>query len=281
MPLVVACAAIISGLTLAALLNFRRRPFLAMGWAWFLIALIPVIGIVRVGNQAYADRYTYLPHAGLLLAVVWGVYSLSEGRPAVKKPLVILAGTLMIVFVLRSQRQTAIWKDSISLFSHAVSVTRDNALARLNLGQALERAGRRQEAVEHLEEALRQEPNDHMAYFNLGVTLWNMGQQTRAEAAYREALRLWPGFAEARYNLGTILMRMSRDDEAAAQLTEAIRLRPQFPEACLNLGVIFMNHGDPEKARDLFQRTLLLDPASSAARANLASLPPAGTRHPR
>jgi hypothetical protein len=189
--------AISAGVVLA----WRRRPHLLVGWCWFLGTLVPVIGVVQVGQQAYADRYTYVPLIGLFLIVVWGGAELVERIRCNRRIVTAFAVLVLAGLGVTSWFQTRHWRTSESLFRHAVEVTPPNHGARENLGAALELQGRHAEAIEQLQESLRINPNSYTAHFILGVILQRTGNLDASIWNLQQALRSYPQSEEARQAL--------------------------------------------------------------------------------
>jgi tetratricopeptide (TPR) repeat protein len=185
---------LISGLALAALTAalFRARktkPYLLAGWLWFLVILVPSIGLVQAGTQALADRFTYIPLIGIFIAVVWGAGDVLKSRPRVAAAMAVAVLSLCVAC---ASLQTRYWKDSITVFGRAVSVTRNNSLAEFHLGSALEEQGRPADAIPHLREAIRLEPRLYPAYYKLGSALRAVGQPEEAADNFRLAVHYRP-----------------------------------------------------------------------------------------
>jgi tetratricopeptide (TPR) repeat protein len=215
--------------TILLLGQWRRRPWLAVGWLWYLGTLVPVIGLVRIGAQSHADRYTYLPSVGALLVLVWGGQELCK-RPGRRWLTVTLAAGVLIAAGLLTTLQLRHWQDTVTLFRRAVAVTSGNWLAHNNLAAELIRRGELNEAMWHLERALASRPDYDSAYANLGIAYINLRQPDRAVAALRTAVRLNPRETTAWYRLGVTLARL----------------------------------GDLAGAREAYDRLLPLDPAQAA-----------------
>lgn len=254
--------------SIAVLAARRQWPFLLAGWLWFSGTLVPVIGLVQVGVQAMADRYTYFSLTGLFIAGVWGTSALLRRA---KAPVlfgmvigIVILGACAAVTVVQLQY----WRNSIALFSHALAVTRDNALANNNLGTALAAAGRRDEALAYYQEAVRLEPGRAQYQNNLATALARAGQQDAAIAHYEAAIRIEPQFAEPYNNLGAVLLAQHRVDEAITNLSEAVRLDPANSEARNNLGSAFLSAGKPEDALAQYAIALRLNPANASTHLN-------------
>ncbi|HYV17450.1 MAG TPA: tetratricopeptide repeat protein [Verrucomicrobiae bacterium] len=195
---VIVSSAILAALTFGAIRFRRSRPYLLIGWAWYLVTLAPVAGIVQVGWQARADRYTYIPLIGIFLAAVWAISDRIGERPAF---LASLATAVVVLLGIGAFVQTGHWRDSETLFRHALAVTDDNAVAHLNLGTALLRRHQLAEAEEHFTEAVRINPAFAEAHSNLGVALGRQGRTDEAILEFRRALELQPDYPDARRNL--------------------------------------------------------------------------------
>ncbi|MFC1657608.1 tetratricopeptide repeat protein, partial [Candidatus Moduliflexota bacterium] len=196
--------AVLAGITIVALRVRDRRPWLAVGWLWYLVALLPVIGLMQVGAQAVADRYTYIPLVGLFIAVVWTVGDWSV-TPLRARGLALAAIAVVILSAGLSRRQSAPWKDSGALFSHAVAVTTDNWLMENNLGKVYFDAGRHREAEQHFAAAVRIRPDYVLARYNLGLTLYWQWRLDESIAHFSEAVRIRPDYASAHHRLGRSL----------------------------------------------------------------------------
>jgi len=232
---VVLAGGLILGLTVLFIVQRRRYPFLLTGWLWYCGTLVPVIGLVQVGNQAMADRYTYVPSLGVLILAIWGVYELTH-RWRYHELALSAAGCAAVVLCFgMTRQQIGYWKDDETLFRHALEVTENNYVAYNNLGVTLEKKGQTDAAIRQYQEAIHVKPDDVEAYLNLGGILGANGQTDAAIHQFQEAVRLAPDDALAHYNLGTALGVKGRIDEAIRQFQEAIRLKPDYPEARHNL----------------------------------------------
>jgi hypothetical protein len=202
----------------------ERYPFLLMGWLWYCGTLVPVIGLVQVGSHAMADRYTYLPSVGVLICAVWGAAELARHRSYLATPL--LAGTAggILLCVELTRHQLGYWQESETLFRQALKVTTENPVASNNLGDALVRKGRIDEAIGHFQQALRLMPDFDDAHNSLGNALARKGQLGEAILQFEEAVRLRPDRAVPHYNLGMVLAVKGKFDEAVRNYREAVRL---------------------------------------------------------
>jgi tetratricopeptide (TPR) repeat protein len=247
----------------------RRYRGLPVGWFWYLGTLVPVIGLVQVGRQSMADRYTYIPLIGLFLIAAWGAPELVARRRYGRIALPVVAACAILSCAGLAMAQVRCWSDSAALWQHALQVTEDNYLAHNNLAGVLLAQGNNTEAVPHVLEALRIKPDFADAQINLGVILVRQGKLNEAASYFMEALRIDPDFAEAQYDLGRVLFRQGRFDEAAQRFGEALRIEPDFLEAQNNLGVVLMRQGKLDEAIAHFVEALRIKPDSVEATNNL------------
>ncbi|MEJ2730327.1 MAG: tetratricopeptide repeat protein [Deltaproteobacteria bacterium] len=234
---ITAAAALLTVIFILVILQIRRRPYLAVGWMWYFGTLVPVIGLIQVGNQALADRYTYIPLIGLFILIAWGANDLL-GRWRVSRIFAMITAVILILALSAvSHTQVGHWADNIALFSHAVKVTRNNYLAHLSLGKALHDAGRDRQALQHYAEALQINPNSTHAHVNVGSGLLAQGKIARAMDHFNRALELNPDFAEAHNNLGLALVRMGEIENSIHHFRRALKINPEFTNAMINLNV--------------------------------------------
>jgi hypothetical protein len=231
-------AMILALVTTLTVWKAREYPYLVTGWCWFLGTLVPVIGLVQVGDQALADRYAYLTVIGLFLAASWGVPTLFGRRPLARKVLAIGAFGSIVALSAAATAQVRYWGDGALLFRQAIEHAPDNWVAHNNLGVYLRKRGRDDEAFEHFARAVAARPSLADAQYNLGVLLYERGRMEEAAEHYRSAIRFRPDYEEAHCNLGAILFRQGRLDEAAGHFREAVRLRPEDQVARDNLATV-------------------------------------------
>lgn len=267
----IAGSAVLLILITAATARFlRSRPHLAVGWLWFLGTLAPVIGIVQVGRQAMADRYTYIPHIGLFIAVVWAAAELARRHKQMVAG-AYAAAAMLIICVGLSLRQSVYWKNSINLFERSLEVTENNSLAHNNLGAAYAVEGRFDDAIEQYQAALRIWPGYAKAHHNLGTEYSKQGLSDEAMEHLRESIRLDARHADAHYNLGIELSRRGQWDSAAQSFQEVLKLEPNNAKAHTDLGVTFAQRGETKEALRLFNRAVEIAPKDLKARQNLAT----------
>jgi tetratricopeptide (TPR) repeat protein len=275
---VAAVALALAALTAAAWRAAPRLPFLLVGWLWFLGTLVPVIGLVQVGLQAHADRYTYLPHIGLFAALAWGGDALRRRLRVPAWGAAVAAAAILLALVGLTRAQVAVWRDDATLFHHALAVTGPNHVAHFFLGERARARGAWEEAAEHFERSIALRATTPVVHNNLGNVRAAQGRPEEAKARYREALRLAPGYAEARSNLGALLLREGSVDEAVAELRRAAQEAPGSPAARLNLGAALLAAGEPAEALDEYREVLALAgargdaPTAQQARRTLAGL---------
>lgn len=232
---VAASALLLGAVSWLAWRQRARRPYVTVGWAWYLGTLVPVIGLVQVGSQAMADRYAYVPLVGIFVIAAWGVpdlasavsarlrggRSLDRDSQAVTAALAAAAGICIVVLAARTRVQTAYWRDTRTLFEHALAITGDNAVDHVVLGLDDAKAGRLDQARRHYEVALRSDPNGADIYNNLGNVLAKQGNLPEAIASFESALRLRPDYGMARANLAAALLFSGRPAEAWRQVALA------------------------------------------------------------
>ncbi len=256
-------------LTFLALRQARRHPYLPVGWLWYLGTLLPVIGLVQVGVQAMADRYTYVPFIGLFIVVVWGMADLGARWRVPRLLLPVGAGVVLSALMICTWVQVSYWRDSISLYEHTLKVTSSNPLIQSNLGVVLAAQGKMDQAMAHFAEALRLKPDLAKTHNNLGLVLVAQGKMDQAMAQYAEALRLKPDYAEAHNNLGLALAAQGKMDQAVAQYAEALRLKPDLADAHNNLGLALAAQDKMDQAVAQYAEALRLKPDLAKAHNNL------------
>ncbi len=269
---VVLAGGLILGMTVFFIMGRGRYPFLLMGWLWYCGTLVPVIGMVQVGEQAMADRYTYIPSLGVLVVVIWGAYELTR-RWRYQVMALSVAGCAAIVLCIGlTRQQLGYWKDSETLYRHALEVTENNYLVHNNLGVTLLEKDQIDEAIRQYQEAIRLKPSFVCAHYNLGTTLLKKDQIDEAIRQFQDVIRLTPDDADAHFSLGTALGRKGQTDEAIRQFQEVVRLEPDFAEVHYNLGNALGRKGQTDKAISQFQEAIHLKPDFVEAHYNLANM---------
>jgi tetratricopeptide (TPR) repeat protein len=249
----------------------RKHPFLLLGWLWYLGMLVPVIGLMQVGNQAMADRYTYLPQVGLYIIVAWGVVDLCGSWRHSRAVFGASAAAILAALIVLAYLQTTYWKNDVSLMTHAISCTSDNYLAEHNLAVALAKQGNLPQAIEHYERAIHLRPNYFEAHNNLAAALASEGNMDEAVEHFERALQLKPSFAEAHNNLANVLVSQGKMDGAIEHYERAIQLEPDSVDAQYNLGNALANQGKMDEAVEHFERAIQLKPVFAEAQNSLAN----------
>ena len=256
----VVAAVLLAGVSIAIFRLARNHKYLVVGWLWYLGTLIPVIGIVQVGDQAMADRYTYIPLTGLFIIIAWGVEDLTRKWRRRKPLLEAIGGIIVAAMLICTNFQLKYWHNDFTLFEHALNVTKDNYLAHNNLGFALSSAGNINEAIKHYQAAIEIRPDIAMAHYNFGNALKSQGRLDEAIAQYQQALQIRPDYASAYNNLGGAFHQAGKLDEAISQFQRAIQLQPDYAEAYNNLGIVFLSQRKYDEALKYFHKTLRLKP---------------------
>ncbi len=238
----------------------KNAPYVLIGWLWFLGTLVPVIGLVQVGGQALADRYTYVPLIGIFSAIAFGVDALAVRFRIPAGAVSAAAGAVLIGCVCLTENQLQFWQDSEKLFSHAIAVTKDNAIARINLGVTLEEEGRKPEALEQYLKSIDIDPNRFQARNNVANLLASMGMRDEAYHQYQEALSLNPGAEVAHINFATLLSEMGRFDDAMKEYTRAVQLDRDDPRPHYLMGKACLHHGQSAEAVKPFPDALQPNP---------------------
>jgi Flp pilus assembly protein TadD len=297
------CALILMTVTVFAVRGARRYPYVLVGWLWYLGTLVPVIGVVQVGSQSMADRYTYIPLVGIFIALAWALRDQAGKVPALKAPLMILAAVSLVGFTVTARDQVWIWRNSVTLFEHALQVIEANPVVHNNLGVTYLSAGDSGKAAPHFRRALELRPGYADALFNIGLCAFKAGD--RQEAAryfqcalqedsrydrahvylgfilletrmpgpaaehFREALHIRPGQEAAHHHLAVALMQMNDYGGAEMHLRETVKLNPQNPEAYNNLGVALMARGKYREAVEVLEAANALAPGRPIVERNL------------
>jgi Tfp pilus assembly protein PilF len=265
----IAAAAVLVGMSYLAWIWRLKRPYLIVGWLWYLLMLLPVIGLVQVGNQSMADRYTYLPMIGPAMALVWLIADL-VGSSLNRRFAASIAGSLAVLVLAGiAARQTAFWRDDRTLWTHTLECTKDNYVARLHLGLAWSENGHADKAIEQYNEALRIRPDFCEARFDLASTLNSVGQIDAAQEQYEIVLKIRPEYAKARNNFGMLLLDRGNIPAAAEQFQKALDVDPRYALARNNLGLTLMATGQNAAAADCFRHAIELDSGFPQPHANL------------
>jgi tetratricopeptide (TPR) repeat protein len=253
---------------------FRWRktyPFALTGWLWFMGMLVPMIGIVQVGSQPRADRYTYLPEIGLYILGTWGTMELLKKWRYKREVLPIAAAVLVGVFVTLSYFQTSYWLNSETLWRHTVDVTSRNYIAQNNLAGTLLERGQLNDAMAHYREALEIKPDVAQVQSNFGNALLREGNVDEAIVHLQKALQIDPAYAEAYNHMGSALMKKGQAGEAIAHYQKAVQLNTSYADAYNNLGVAFLRSGQVDQAIADYKKAVAINPGSAEMQYNLGN----------
>lgn len=292
----IGAASVLISISTLCFLMIRGRCYLAVGWLWYVVSLLPMIGVIQVGEQAMADRYTYIPSIGISVAVAW-LISDALKRWSLKSILLTIGSCVIIcAFALLAWKQVGYWKNTLTLFKHTLNVTEHNWSiqrgmglflinqgkyqegtdhiksvlkvypedidAHMNLGVANERQGLPDEAIKQYEEVLRIDPNYFRAHNNLGNLYASKGKIKRAMAHYNEALRIDPNYAAAHVNMGNLLAQTGSTDEAIRHYSQALNIAPFDIRTRINMGIVMLRMGRYDEAISTFSKALSIDPNS-------------------
>ncbi len=282
----------------------HKSPYLIVGWLWFLGTLVPVIGIVQVGGQAMADRYTYVPLVGLFMMAAWAAKDIAASRPALRIPMAVSGAAIVSAFSILSWQQARHWENSIALFEHTLRLSPQNSTALANLGEAYLSDGRAEEAIGPIEAALAQnpeglgnlrnlgsayrlvgrykdaeeqlwhavqlDPESPKTYSHLGLVFVDQGQNSRAQLHFERALALDPDYFPAHVNLGNALLEQELFLEALSHYRFVLKRYPEHADALTNMGAVLLLLEDYEDAIPFFQRALEIVPDDAVTILNLA-----------
>ena len=255
--------------TVAAIQTVRTHPYFTVGWLWYLGSLVPVIGLIQVGSHAMADRYTYIPLTGLFIIVAWGVPDILRQWSQRRLILIISSGLVLLSLTMCTMVQVKYWENGISLFQHAINITGDNGIILNNLGNALARKGRTEEAISQYKKAINLQSNNAEAYNNLGKVLTIQGKFNEAINEYKKVIILKPRHIKAYFNIGVAYSEVGNYQEAIYYYLEALKLKPDFVAAYNNLGILYARMGDIDKAIVYFQKAIAIFPNYESAKKNL------------
>ena len=267
-----AAALLLAAATAGCVLGRRRHPYLLFGWLWFLGAIAPTLGLVQVGWQAMADRYTYLPSIGLCVLVVWAAADIVKARPPWKPAFVTVTAVGLAAFSVVTFRQIGNWKDSLTLWSTTLQATSANPMAEVNYAGELLTAGRTQDAIARFGEARRLEPGAPEPPFGLGSAFFMLGRVEDARHQFEEALRLRPTFFMAHQRLGEIDAVQGRWGEALLHFKAEVRLAPEIPSAHFGLALALEAAGRRDEAISELRRCVELDPEAGSPATELNRL---------
>ena len=257
---IIGAALLIAAAIFSSIHTLKKYPYIIIGLFWYLGTLVPVIGLVQVGDQAMADRYTYIPLIGLFIIVSWGGFDLLRKWHYHKIIPILSAISVICVLAVCTFLQLAYWQNGITLFEHAIKVTSKNSVAHNNLGVLLSKEEKFDEAVYHFDEALKIKPNDSRTLYNKGCALREKGDFDKAAFFFKESLKINKDYAEAHNELAYILFVQGKPDEAILHCRNALKIKPDFTEAYNNLGNVLCFQGEIDKAVSLYKVALSLEP---------------------
>ena len=252
-------------ISVIAIAKRRTTPWFGVGWFWYLGTLVPVIGVIQVGFQSMADRYTYFPLVGIFMVVAW---SIPDRWLAQKQARVVVGASASVIVLVAASLafvQVGYWKNSELLFQHALKVTSKNYIAMNNYGTSLAQKGKLDEAVSYFRESIKIQPGNANAHFNLGGALYQQGKLQEAEEAFRGALKYQPTYTPARVWLGIVYSDQKRFSEAKQELQTALQKEPGNVQALINLGAVFESEGQTEQALLHYGKAISVSPQNPQA----------------
>jgi tetratricopeptide (TPR) repeat protein len=268
---VAAACGILAGISVAVVAARRSHPYLLVGWLWYLGMLVPVIGIVQVGRQVMADRYTLLPQIGLCIALVWGGAEIVGSSILRRRVATAIAALLLAALTASAWQQTTYWRNSVTLWTHALECAPENYIAHYNMGEALLKTEHYPEAIEHFGRALQFQPGDADVYLSRGNVFLASGRVSEAVADYREALHVRPDFAKAHAGLASALTKLGHLPEAIEHGRDALRLDPNCVETHDSLGVALFEAGRLDEAMEQYRQAFQIDPDDVGTLNNLGN----------
>jgi len=267
---IIGAASLLVGITAFCLSQRKIRPYLIVGWLWFLGTLVPVIGLVQVGGQSMADRFFYIPSIGLFIALVFGLADIAKTRRVAPWLSAAIAGVVLLVLATVTNAQIYWWKDSFTLFEHALTVAPPSVAVENSLGHAMRRSGRLDEAAAHFEKALQIRPDDYMSLLYMGVCRFYQGRVPEAIEYAQAAIRSRADSPKAHDLLGMALSTQNHNEAALDEMRRAVELAPKDANIRNDLGLVLLRLGRIPEAIEEFHETLRLNPNSAApAHANL------------
>ena len=270
LSLLLPSVALLVALSLLSVRYIHTAPYLAIGWLWYLITLLPVIGLIQVGAQAMADRYTYVSLIGLFIVIAWGIPDLLKGNSFYRYFIPVAAGTTILLMVILTFQQTAVWRDSRVLFEHAIAVTEGNFVAHNNLGIYLLGGKHFVEAESHFEKVVQIKPGNEKYLNNLGLAIYRQGRYDEAMKYYLQAIAINPLFADTYYLAADVCLRSGREDEALGYYRKALQLRPGNAGAENNVAAILIRQEKLDEAILYLKAAIKHHPDYAVARNTLA-----------
>jgi tetratricopeptide (TPR) repeat protein len=251
----------------------KSHPFFLTGWLWYLITLIPVIGLIQIGSQSMADRYTYIPLIGLFLMVAWGAPKIFFSR-WVKRRVIFLVSAIFILLILIvcTKHQAQVWQNSVTLFEHAIEIDPNNVIAHKNLGFVLLLKGNRKKAIYHLSEAVRIKPDFVSAHYSLANAFYLQNQVEEAIYHYQKVIQINPNYSRPYYHLGNIFFEQGKTKKAINYYLKSINIDPNDAKVHNNLGLALKRDGRIQEALYHFQEALKINPSDMKAHQNIKKL---------
>ena len=265
---------VVLSISCLAILNIRRKPWLAIGWFWYVGTLVPVIGMVQVSILGYADRYTYIPLIGLFIMIAWQIPELLQSWRHKTIVLSISAVGILCMLSVLTSFQIRHWKNSITLFEHTLKTTSDNFVAHHNLGFSLAEKGRFDEAIVHYRKSIQIFPGFCESYSNLGFIAFKQGNFQEAILEYQNAIACNPDSAQSYYMLANQYFELKQIDNAIINYAKALKIRPEYVEAMTNLGISLALIGKSNESLALFKEAIRINPDFTDARIKMAKLFP-------
>jgi tetratricopeptide (TPR) repeat protein len=267
---IIGAALLLVAITAFCFFQRKIRPYLIVGWLWFLGTLVPVIGLVQVGAQTMADRYFYIPSIGLFIAIVFGLADIAETRRVAPWLSAAIANVVLLVLATLTNAQIHRWSDSFTLFNHALTVVPPSVAVEDSLGLAMHKSGQLDEAAAHFEKALQMRPDDYTALLTMGVTRFHQGRVPEAIEYAEAAIRSKADSPKAHNLLGMALAKQNRNEAALDEVRRASELDPKDADIRNDLGLALARLGKLPEAIDQFREAVLLNPNNAAsAHANL------------
>jgi tetratricopeptide (TPR) repeat protein len=245
---IVGAALVLAVITGLVLWMRKRYPFLIVGWLWYLGTLLPVIGIIQAGGQAYADRYTYIPLIGLFIMVAWGIPSLLKQWRYRKEAFFTLSALSILCLFFITWTQVGYWQNDITLFEHAIKANGSNFVAYNNAGIAYGHLGNYRQAIRDFDRAIKINPDYAETYYNRGITYGSLNNYGQAVRDFDRAIKIYPGYVKAFYNRGIIYGSLGNYGQAVRDFDRAIKINPYYAEAYYNRGVTYDKLGNYRQA---------------------------------
>ena len=251
---------VLAVISAVAIMTFRKQPYVAIGWCWYLGTLVPVIGIVQLATQAMADRYTYIPMIGILIVVVWGAHDLACNWRLQRMVSTVVVPLILIPCAMLTQQRIRDFKDGSTRWRHDLAVTGEHGLAQFALGLSFDKEGHTDEGIRELIDIIKAKPDWAEAHCNLGIMLCKKERYEEAIPFYLEAIRLNPRFTQAHHYLGFTLFKQGKIDEAIEQLQATTEMMPSFAPAHAALAMALESKGQPNEAIAQYQQAIRYQP---------------------